>query len=180
MNFFLCAVIMLLNMQNKNTINFEKNELSWVCINDGVMGGISKSSFSIKDGIGIFNGKVSLDNNGGFASVRTAISEDYFKNTTGIILRVKGDGKTYKFRIRTNDNFDGVAYSTSFKTEGNGLWEEIIIPYTNFKASYRGYTINDAPPINPNNIRQIGFLIGNKKQENFLLRIDWIKTNHKR
>ena len=43
----------------------------WMVINDGVMGGISSSSFQMDKGCALFSGTIALDYNGGFASVRT-------------------------------------------------------------------------------------------------------------
>ena len=46
----------------------------WRSVNDGVMGGLSRGSLRIvAAGVGIFEGEVSLENNGGFASVRATI-----------------------------------------------------------------------------------------------------------
>ena len=44
----------------------------WQIVNDSVMGGISRSTLQLhEDGYALFSGTVSLENNGGFASVRT-------------------------------------------------------------------------------------------------------------
>jgi hypothetical protein len=43
-------------------------------INDGVMGGVSTSRLSQTDGALLFEGIVSVENNGGFASFRGAVS----------------------------------------------------------------------------------------------------------
>ena len=43
----------------------------WIIVNDGVMGGLSSSRFTDSDSsFATFNGELSLENNGGFASVR--------------------------------------------------------------------------------------------------------------
>lgn len=43
----------------------------WIVVNDGVMGGVSRSAFvDSESGYASFQGVMSLDNNGGFASVR--------------------------------------------------------------------------------------------------------------
>jgi len=44
----------------------------WQAVNDGVMGGVSQGRFRITDARTMeFSGNLSLENNGGFASVRT-------------------------------------------------------------------------------------------------------------
>ena len=56
----------------KVLVNFtEEEDVRWRIVNDGVMGGLSSSDLELtKDRTAIFSGFVSLDNNGGFASVR--------------------------------------------------------------------------------------------------------------
>jgi hypothetical protein len=58
-----------------------KGEDKWRIVNDGVMGGLSTSNVRINDeGKISFSGNVSLDNNGGFASLRSPISNYNFQN----------------------------------------------------------------------------------------------------
>ena len=47
------------------------NAPAWQVVNDDVMGGVSTSRFSVTNGVAVFRGEVSLENNGGFASVRS-------------------------------------------------------------------------------------------------------------
>ena len=50
-----------------------KNPPTWQIVNDDVMGGVSTSKFQVlTNGGAIFSGVVSLENNGGFASVRSS------------------------------------------------------------------------------------------------------------
>ena len=85
-----------------------KNSGRWQIINDGVMGGLSQSRFKLDgNGYAIFSGNVSLENNGGFASVRTQIENMDLSDYDGALIRVKGDGKKYNLRFRTDENFDG-------------------------------------------------------------------------
>ena len=148
----------------------------WNIISDGVMGGLSQSIFDIDDdNTAVFSGRVSLENNGGFASVRTAPRDYQLGGYSGIILRVKGDGSTYSFRLRTDANFDGISYQKNFKTEKD-LWIEIRLPFDEFVPTYRGRIIRSVPPLSPDKIQQMGFLIGNKQKGLFKLNIDWIKA----
>ena len=85
--------------------NFNKtsNIKNWVVVDDIVMGGKSIGSFELsEEGNGIFKGHVSLENNGGFSSVKYKFSKIYIKNATVLILRIKGDSKNYQFRIKAN------------------------------------------------------------------------------
>lgn len=154
----------------------EQEKGKWIIINDGVMGGLSKSMLYQNGGnSGIFEGNVSLKNYGGFASVRTKPSDYSLDGYDGIRLRIKGDGKIYSLRLRNDDQFDGVSYVAEFKTR-KGSWQEITIPFSDFNPSFRGRMILDMDDLNPSGIRQIGFLIGNKQEGPFRLELAWIKA----
>jgi monofunctional biosynthetic peptidoglycan transglycosylase len=156
----------------KNTDDIEY----WRIVNDGVMGGLSKSEFVFSNSnTAIFKGIVSLENNGGFASIRTIPRAYELDGYHGILLRVKGDGKNYQFRLRTDDRFDGISYRYQFETKFN-TWMTIEIPFRECVPVFRGRILEDVKPIPPEEIQQIGFLISNKKAEKFQLEIDWIKA----
>ena len=151
------------------------NHLNWKVINDEVMGGISESNFQIQnDQTALFSGRVSLQNNGGFASARASLHESISGDFEKIIIRVKGDGKTYSLRIRTDQNFDGVAYACRFSTKKDE-WTEHEFSPAEFVPTFRGRILSNVPPLNDLNISHIGFLISEKQSGSFGLIIDWIK-----
>lgn len=164
-------------MNNNLLYDFNNAETfhNWRIINDGVMGGLSTSKFEL-DAVGTakFSGNVSPDNNGGFASVRTNLLNDIKVDYTGVSIRVKGDGKIYNLRFRTNNNFDGMAYQSKFRTIEH-VWKEIKIPFENFKPTFRGRTIYNQPELNSTDIKQVGILIADKQFGQFTVDIDWIK-----
>ena len=72
----------------KVIFNFNKSSsiLNWITVDDIVMGGLSSSLFRINTaGNGIFEGNISLDNNGGFSSVRYQVKELLLKNTLKLL-----------------------------------------------------------------------------------------------
>lgn len=171
---------MLNLISGASLFEFQKaNEIdSWRIVNDGVMGGLSESkiAWNEKDKTCIFSGNVSMENNGGFASVRT-IPQNFAKGDfKKIKLRVKGDGKTYKFRMRNSSRFDGIAYSLDFETEKD-KWMEIEMEIDNFQPTFRGRVYAEYGKLDPNDLQQIGFLIAGKQEGKFHLEIDWIRVN---
>jgi monofunctional biosynthetic peptidoglycan transglycosylase len=147
----------------------------WIVVDDVVMGGRSASEIRFRDGPAVFTGTLSLENNGGFASTRTLPRDFGLEGYTGIRLRVLGDGKRYRFRIRTDGRYDGIAYQLGFVTT-QGEWSVIDLPFDQFVASFRGRSLPDAGPLNPAAIQQIGFLVADKQVGRFTLEIDWIKA----
>ncbi|AJR02377.1 CIA30 family protein [Siansivirga zeaxanthinifaciens] len=155
-------------------LNFnETQDLSnWNVVSDTVMGGVSNSNFSLNDtGFGVFTGKVSLENNGGFSMVRCHLERKDVSKFNTFSLRIKGDGKTYQFRVKT-DKEDTHSYVLRFNT--SGAWETIEIPFDNLKPTFRGKDLdmNNYPG---NYIAEVAFLIGNKKEETFCLEIESVE-----
>ena len=147
----------------------------WAVVNDGVMGGLSSSEFvDSGHGFAVFRGDLSLENNGGFASVRGIVPSGAMGQRSGLVLRVRGDGRRYQVRLRTNRQFDGVAYMAEFQTRA-GAWETIEIPFSEFEATYRGMKPRGAPELVPGEIRQLGLLIGDKVEGPFRLDVEWIR-----
>ncbi|MFD0963985.1 CIA30 family protein [Pseudofulvibacter geojedonensis] len=148
-----------------------KETNKWYQTSDDVMGGISKSEMLHKsEGVGVFTGEVSTANNGGFAMTRLPVDIKLTNKVKKIVLRVKGDGKMYQFRIKANS---GQRYWYVYKFLTTTEMEEIEIPLEKFYPSYRGYRLNKNN-FSSNTIKEIGILIGNKKSEDFKLIIDKI------
>jgi len=149
--------------------NKKSNVEDWVIVVDGVMGGRSTGTFKLsKDGFGVFEGKISLENNGGFSSLRYKFPKIETKKYSKVVLKLKGDGKQYQFRVKTNSK-DYYSYITTFSTSGK--WQEIEIPLKDMYPGYRGRKL-DQPNFSSDYIEEIMFLIGNKKEENFKLLLD--------
>jgi len=143
----------------------------WQVVDDAVMGGMSGGALAIdKDGHAVFEGVVSLENNGGFSSVRYGIGTIEAGEHDRIVLMVKGDGKKYQFRVKRSRS-DRHSYSYTFETTGD--WQEVEIPFSQMTPTFRGYT-PDIPNYPGDKIEEIGLLIGNKKAESFRLLIDRI------
>ena len=145
---------------------------SWNIVNDDVMDGRSESRvFLLKKQNTIrFEGVISLKNNGGFASIRSTVQTGYFSDANSICMKVKGDGLQYQFRLRNNRPFDDYTYVAKFQTQLNA-WQNICFYPEKFSAQFRGRLMPNIPPPTFADIKQIGFLIANKKEEAFRLDI---------
>jgi len=155
--------------------NTQETSGKWHIVNDDVMGGISESALQLNDnGTATFSGSLSLENNGGFASIRSRIDPKPDKTYKGIVIRLKGDGKYYNVRFRTNNNFDGYAYQARVKTKKN-IWTEHKISFNDFKPVFRGIILENKSVLGSKDIAQIGLLIGDKQFGEFSVDMDWIK-----
>ena len=147
---------------------------SWFVVNDGVMGGVSSSRLRHLEGdVAVFEGELSLDNNGGFASIRTGVPEGALAGAASVLLRVRGDGKRYQFRLRQDGNWDGVAYAAAFETIP-GEWATVEIPLTVFQPTFRGFRPRNVRPLDPERVRQLGLMLTDKQVGGFRLEISAI------
>jgi len=126
---------------------------TWGAVDDVVMGGVSESTIQLVENTALFTGNVSTANSGGFVSVRTRNFNTPLNLTgyTGVALRIKGDGKRYKFFIRTDPKWDGLAYSYSFDTEPDN-WITISIPFDQLIPVFRAKTMDFADRLDPSKI----------------------------
>lgn len=144
----------------------------WLIVNDNVMGGLSEAGVSLTgDSCLLFSGSLSLENNGGFASIRTLVTNCDLGEYRGIRVRVKGDGRTYQFRLRTDRNLDGIAFKQEFETLADE-WTEVELPFDAFVPTFRGRILTDVKPLDSEDIRQLGFLLADKNAGPFRLVID--------
>ncbi len=145
---------------------------NWIIVDDVVMGGRSNGQFQINDeGHGWFHGYVSTENYGGFSSVRFNCGLLKIHEFKTVEIRLKGDAKSYQFRCKT-DRYDRHSYIHDFQTSGN--WETIEIPLGEMKPRFRGRQLN-MPDYPANFVEEMAILIGNKKNEDFSLQIDYIR-----
>jgi monofunctional biosynthetic peptidoglycan transglycosylase len=155
----------------------ESEKLAWRVVDDGVMGGLSQGKKEIgQNGILRFYGKLSLENNGGFSSLRTGDVKLDLGGSEGVVLRVKGDGRTYQMRFSTDAQYRGreMSFQAGFSTV-QGEWAEVRIPFKRFVGSWRGENLPDKI-FEPSKIRRIGLQLSDKKEGPFELRVDWIRT----
>ena len=163
-----------LPIDNRFVIDFldPAQTLRWASVNDRVMGGVSTSQATATAEGMAFSGLVSLDNNGGFASIRALPSNYRLAEAVELVLRVRGDGKAYKFGIRTDDAYDGVQYQARFATL-DGEWQDICLPISDFQPNFRGRTVQ-APTLDPARSRVFGLLISDRQAGPFRLVVESI------
>jgi len=151
------------------------NSAAWQVVNDDVMGGVSASSWRLTNGAAVFQGEVSLANNGGFASVRSLNAPLDLAGGDTLVIRVRGDGRRYKFTARMDGCFDSANYQAVFTTKKDE-WEEHRLPLKEFVPSFRGRVLAGEPPLAPAKVVSVGFLIADKQAGPFRLEIAWIKA----
>lgn len=107
--------------------------------------------------------------------MRTRVPDVDLSAARAFALRVRGDGREYQLRFRTNDRFDGVAYRATFRTE-EGEWTVLTLPMAAFLPTFRGRALSDVEPLDPGAIRQLTFMVADKREGPFRLEIEWVKA----
>ena len=149
---------------------------AWSAVNDDVMGGVSSGGARIIDGVLHFRGILSLENNGGFSSVRSTGPAHDLSTAKEILLRVRGDGRTYRLQLSTGASFRGarVSYQAPFPTR-RGQWTEVVIPLDSLEPRFRGQKLR-GPPLDRSRIVEFGLSLSDGNPGPFALEVDWIRS----
>lgn len=170
------------NSKLKNhSIDFgaERGGKDWYVVNDGVMGGSSSSSITFTDESMIFKGDVSLQNNGGFASVRSSRKEMdlYHYKTVTIRFRSPNINRVFALRLNNNDVYYRPSYNFKFQSKSEG-WQELTTNLTDFKETILGReTGKTIAQEKLKKLIRIGIMLNDKKEGPFTLEIDSIVFN---
>lgn len=149
-------------------------EEAWRNINDNVMGGVSEGKLRITDDKTLeFYGALSLENNGGFASVRCKPAKLDLSKYDAVKFKVRGDGRSYYFNINVPSLIPAFSYRAKFDTK-KGEWQEIEIPLKDFHATSFGQEVPGV--LNRAKVQAVGFLLADKKAGSFKLEVAWIKA----
>jgi monofunctional biosynthetic peptidoglycan transglycosylase len=148
----------------------------WQTVNDGVMGGVSEGSFKITDAKTLeFFGNLSLENNGGFASVRTKAKKLGLEKGDTLVAKVRGDGREYTLNLYVSTLRIAFSHRATVQTKKDE-WIEVKLPLDKFEATSFGRPVREAGPVDPKEVNALGFLLGDKKAGPFKLDVEWIKV----
>jgi monofunctional biosynthetic peptidoglycan transglycosylase len=146
----------------------------WRIVNDDVMGGVSTSRFRITDeGTLLFSGEISLDNNGGFASLRSLPRALDLAGGDALHLRVRGDGRDYFVNLYVPRSRTAFSFRADMKTEP-GQWTELHIPMQRFEARWFGRPADDA--LQPERVHSLGFMLSDGVPGSFELEVEWVRV----
>ena len=154
-------------------MDFELEASRWQIINDSVMGGTSRSEVIIHESRLVFRGQLSLENNGEFASARCHFQHD-LGGVSGFRLKVRGDGRSYQFRLRADELPGGIAWRADFSTDGSQ--QLIDLPLTKFEPVIRGHRVGRAGELDPGEVHLLGFLLADAQPGPFALEVYAIET----
>jgi monofunctional biosynthetic peptidoglycan transglycosylase len=148
----------------------------WQAVNDNVMGGVSDGRFKITaDNTLEFSGRLLLENNGGFASVRTKPAELEINAGDTIVVRVKGDGREYVLNLYTKSRRMAFSYRAPLPT-AKDEWTEVSVPLDEFIPTAFGRRGQGMGPVESDQINGLGFMLSDKQPGAFKLEVGWVKV----
>lgn len=162
-------------MMNFNFGNQYTHCDDWCVVVDGVMGGKSQGTIEYTNNSIVFSGNVSLENNGGFTSIRTKEQTFDLSKYDTVIIKYRSTGQDFSFYLnRYKKHFE-----PKFRTHlpiTNNVWKEVMTPLKDFKIVTLGKEM--AGMITKEDfasIIKLGFISSIKAATNFSLEIDYIK-----
>merc|ERR1719446_1337320 len=151
------------------TSAFDISPLPWEVINDTVMGGVSRSTVNVMNGIVNFMGYVTTDSNGGFATAR-AMSRNPINllACSGVAFEAMGSGGRHQFSIRNSRNWAGGEFEMDFYPTTQ--WQEFTVRFNEVSQNFMGQSIPgrlDASQIYGFGLKKSAFLNGLQKDPAF-------------
>jgi monofunctional biosynthetic peptidoglycan transglycosylase len=177
--FLLLAILTLKSFGQSSIIDFgnsaEKNQ-EWVLLSDNIMGGITKSKIEYTINSVILSGNISLDNYGGFSSIKTKYKRVDLSKYIGIKIKFKSTNQKFAFTLEDNQNWTQPNYKCEFSPKKDDTWEEVIIYFKDFQEIVIGEpTGNMMESKSLNNIVRMGIMTYEKKEGHFSLEVDYIE-----
>lgn len=176
--------------------NFESpNALQqWVTTSDSDHNeGHSKCDLVVnKYGKGLFTGFLNTDvpddgriKRAGYCNMRTLRARKSFKRDSFLewspynmlVMKVRGDGRSYMLNITTKGRFDltwNDTYHYVLYTRGGPYWQVSKIPFSKFFFTSKGRIQDRQFPIPLNRVTHFGISVGDKIKGGFSLEIDYI------
>ncbi len=149
----------------------ELDGLDWRVVNDTVMGGISSSAVDVGDRL-VFTGELSLEQNGGFVSVRSTSRALDLRGAVGLRVQLIGDGRTYDLTLRRADvPLRAGSYRVQVETTGDP--QLIEVPLSAFRPTSFGRPVGGAPALDADlaRIDTVGFLLADGNPGPFRLEV---------
>lgn len=151
---------------------------NWVLVSDNVMGGVSKSTLEYTENSILLSGSISLENFGGFSSIRTEYNKIDLSDYKSVTVRLKASGQKFSFTLEDNRFWFRPYYKGAINLTEENVWQEITVNFTDFKQ----YSIGDATGEGMKagclkNIVRMGLVTTLKKEGPFSLEVDYIRFN---
>ncbi len=150
---------------------------SWMTVDDVVMGGRSGSQVGwvpgeSRSGFLRFEGQVSLENNGGFCSVRNR-GQWELPGARELIWTLRGSGRAFMATVRDGNTPEGASFRHPLTPTGE--WRDHRVRLEDFRLFRRGRQLSEQARIDPGRIHSFGFLLADKQSGPFQLDLEELR-----
>lgn len=170
----LSTIIMMSSSIFKIDFGTKADTQNWLVVNDGVMGGLSKGNIEWKEESLLFKGTVSLENNGGFTSIRSPYSDMDLSKYETVTVHYRSEGQSMGLTLNVDQRF----YIPNFKTIleiTDGEWKTVTVPLLDFKQYQVGrLTGQMATKEDLAEVIRLGIITNDKKANAFMIEMDCI------
>ncbi len=167
-----CTLFMLENAEQIYDFGDSGTGSDWVVVNDGVMGGLSRGDARLTENSLLFTGMVSLENNGGFSSLRSPYGTYDMSEFTLVIAKYRSRGMDMAMTLANSRLW----YRPNFKAnlpDTKGDWVTLELPLGSFDRYRVGRPVGGKLSISDQSaIVRFGFITNEKKNGSFEFEID--------
>jgi NADH dehydrogenase [ubiquinone] 1 alpha subcomplex assembly factor 1 len=148
----------------------------WVLITDNVMGGLSKSEIIYNANSILLKGDISLDNFGGFSSIRTKFSQLDLSQYEGVKIKFKSTKQHFAFTLENSQNWTRPNYKNNFHSNKDGTWMVATLYFKDFQENVIGQPTGKQLNLEKlKKIVRIGIITTKKEEGPFSLEVDYIR-----
>lgn len=174
-SFFLLLSSLALSLPFSGFEFSEKKEIkNWRVINDGVMGGLSQGRLSVGDGSMVFEGSLSLENNGGFASIRAPYGPYDLSSFDSVAIECRGMGGEFALMFEKSKAFYLPYYMAKFSPEEDYQTFRMSLDECQQYVLARGQGVYMDRETRSNVLR-LGFIKGDKREGPFRLELKSVR-----
>ena len=156
--------------------NAEGRTKDWVMISDNVMGGVTQSKLQYTENSLVLNGTLSLDNYGGFSSIKTNFNTFDLSEYDGVKIKYKSTGQKFAFTLEDSKNWTMPNYKGAFGNSDSNTWQETTILFKDFKQYQIGEpTGKKLTTAVLKNIVRLGIITTEKKEGPFSIEVESIE-----
>jgi NADH dehydrogenase [ubiquinone] 1 alpha subcomplex assembly factor 1 len=104
----------------------------WIVVVDGVMGGRSSAALITTENSIVLSGDISLENRGGFASIRTEYGDYDLSQFKHLIIKYRSTGQSFAFTLSNYRRFNLPRFKHVLPNTDDA-WSEVTLSFENFK-----------------------------------------------
>lgn len=148
----------------------------WVMISDDIMGGITRSKLEYTATSLVLSGDISLENYGGFSSVKTRFKGVDLSEYKGLKIRCRSANQRFAFTLEDSRNWTQPNFKGDLPPTKDNAWSENTIYFKDFKEYQIGEpTGAKLDPASLKNIVRLGIITTEKKEGPFSLEVDYVE-----